>query len=110
MADGFGVGRGVTSGAFAVGSPPLSVYAYLQDLYGNTAQYGCGFFWKNQALILSLFLDIHKVCLRKTAIIRTRFFSESALAALCGIALFQKKALCGIVNPHGASLATINKS
>ncbi|MCR5843889.1 MAG: hypothetical protein K6G66_08020, partial [Oscillospiraceae bacterium] len=46
-----------------------------------------GIFRKNHALILSLFLEIHKVFLRKTAFIRTRFFSESALAALCGIAL-----------------------
>ena len=56
--------------------------------YGNTAQYACGIFRKNRALISSLFLAIHKVFLRKSAIIRTRFFSESALAALCGIALY----------------------
>ena len=28
-------------------------------LYGNTAQYACGIFRKNRALILSLFLAIH---------------------------------------------------
>ncbi|MCR5844160.1 MAG: hypothetical protein K6G66_09425 [Oscillospiraceae bacterium] len=39
--------------------------------YGNTAEYACGIFRKNHALISSLFLDIHKVCLRKIAIIRT---------------------------------------
>ena len=55
-------------------------------LLGNTAQYACGIFRKNCAMISSLFLAIHKVFLRKSAIIRTRFFSESALAALCGIA------------------------
>ena len=34
-----------------------------------------------------LFLEVHKVHLQKSAIIRTQIFSESALAALCGIAL-----------------------
>ena len=54
---------------------------------GSTAQYACGIFRKNWALISPLFLEIHKVFLRKIAIIRTHFFSESALAALCGVAL-----------------------
>jgi len=58
-----------------------------KNTYGNTAQYACGIFRKNRALISSLFLAIHKVFLQKSAIIRTRFFSESALAALCGIAI-----------------------
>ncbi|MCR5844693.1 MAG: hypothetical protein K6G66_12160, partial [Oscillospiraceae bacterium] len=49
-----------------------------------------GIFRKNRALISSFFLEIHKVFLRKTAIIRTQFFSESALAALCGIALTKR--------------------
>ncbi len=49
---------------------------------GNTAQYACGIFRKNRALISSLFLAIHKVFLLN------EFFSESALAAYCGIALF----------------------
>ena len=43
----------------------------------------------DRALILSLFLAIHKVFLRKTAFIRTWIFSESALAGLCGAALKQ---------------------
>ena len=55
--------------------------------YGNTARYARGIFRKNRALISSFFLEMHKVFLRKAAIIRTQFFSESALAALCGIAL-----------------------
>jgi hypothetical protein len=63
------------------------VYNCAEFSEGNTAQYVCGIFRKNRAPILSLFLEIHKVFLRKTAFIRTRFFSESALAALCGIAL-----------------------
>jgi len=62
-------------------------------ILGNTAQYACGIFRKNRALISSLFLAIHKVFLRKSAIIRTRFFSESALAALCGIAFTFRRAL-----------------
>ncbi|MCR5844401.1 MAG: hypothetical protein K6G66_10640, partial [Oscillospiraceae bacterium] len=49
-----------------------------------------GIFRKNCALILSLFLEIHRVFLRKTAFIRTQFFSKSALAELCGIALIDK--------------------
>ncbi len=53
---------------------------------GNTAQFAFGIFWKICALISSLFLAIHKVFLRKSAIIRTQIFSESALAELCGIA------------------------
>jgi len=36
---------------------------------------------------LSLFLEIHKVFLRKTAFIGTHFFSGFALAELCGVAL-----------------------
>jgi hypothetical protein len=39
------------------------------------------------ALTSSLFLEIHKVLLRKTAIVRTHFFSGFALAELCGVAL-----------------------
>ncbi len=35
----------------------------------------------------ALFLEIHKVFLRKTAFIRTQFFSGFALAELCGIAI-----------------------
>jgi hypothetical protein len=54
---------------------------------GNTAQSVFGIFRKNRALISSLFLAIHKVCLRKSVIIRTQFFSGFALAELCGIAL-----------------------
>ena len=54
---------------------------------GHTAQYVCGIFRQICALISSLFLEVHKVRLRKSAIIRTQIFSESALAALCGIAL-----------------------
>ena len=44
------------------------------------------FTWKICALILSLFLEIHKVFLQKNAFIRTQIFSGSALAELCGIA------------------------
>ncbi|MBQ6928558.1 MAG: hypothetical protein IJQ36_09640, partial [Oscillospiraceae bacterium] len=47
--------------------------------------------WKNCALTSSLFLEIHKVFLRKTAIARTQFFSGFALAELCGIALIRLK-------------------
>ncbi|MCR5843059.1 MAG: hypothetical protein K6G66_03780, partial [Oscillospiraceae bacterium] len=47
----------------------------------------CGIFRKICALISSLFLEVHKVHLRKSAIIRTQIFSKPALAALCGIAL-----------------------
>ncbi|MBR6711284.1 MAG: hypothetical protein IKI81_07110, partial [Selenomonadaceae bacterium] len=54
---------------------------------GNTAQYACGIFRKICALISSLFLEVHKVHLQKSAIIRTQIFSGSALATLCGIAL-----------------------
>ena len=39
------------------------------------------------ALISSLFLEIHKVFLQKSAIIRTHIFSGFALAELCGVAL-----------------------
>jgi len=53
---------------------------------GSTAQYVCGIFRKICALISSLFLEVHKVHLQKSAIIRTQIFSESALAALCGVA------------------------
>ena len=38
-------------------------------------------------MISSLFLAIHKVCLRKTAILRTQFFSKFALAESRGAAL-----------------------
>ena len=57
------------------------------EYYGNTAQSAFGIFRKIRALILSLFLAIHKVFLRKTTFIRTWIFSESALAGLCGVAL-----------------------
>ena len=53
---------------------------------GNTAQFDCGISWKICALISSLFLEVHKVHLRKSAFIRTQIFSGSALAELCGIA------------------------
>jgi len=59
---------------------------------GNTAQSAIGASWKICALILSLFLEIHKVFLRKTAFIRTQIFSGFALVELCGIA-FEKRAL-----------------
>ena len=36
-------------------------------------------------------LEIHRVFLRKTAFIRTQFFSKSALAELCGIALSARR-------------------
>ena len=48
----------------------------------NADQIAFGIFRKNCALILSLFLAIHKVFLRKSAFIRTQFFSKSALADL----------------------------
>ena len=54
---------------------------------GNTAQFAIGASWKICALISSLFLAIHKVLLRKSAIIRTQIFSGFTLAELCGIAL-----------------------
>ena len=38
---------------------------------GNTAQSACGISWKICALISSLFLEVHKVHLRKSAFIRT---------------------------------------
>ena len=53
---------------------------------GNTAQSSFGASRKNCALTSSLFLEIHKVFLRKTAIVRTQFFSGFALAELCGVA------------------------
>ena len=53
---------------------------------GNTAQSAIGASWKNCALTSSLFLEIHKVFLRKSAIVRTQFFSGFALAELCGVA------------------------
>ena len=54
---------------------------------GNTAQSAIGASWKIRALILSLFLEIHKVFLQKNAFIRTQIFSGFALAELCGVAL-----------------------
>jgi hypothetical protein len=54
---------------------------------GSAAQSALGASRKNRALISSLFLEIHKVFLRKTAFIRTRFFSGFALTELCGAAL-----------------------
>ncbi len=44
-----------------------------------------------KAGVMLLFLEIHRVFLRKTAFIRTQFFSKSALAELCGIALGKLK-------------------
>ena len=52
-------------------------------LKGNTAQSAFGISWKICVLI---FLEVHKVHLRKSAFIRTQIFSGSALAELCGIA------------------------
>ena len=64
------------------------ILATALDMFsGNTAQSAFGASWKNCALILSLFLGIHKVFLQKTAFIRTQFFSGFALTELCGIAL-----------------------
>ena len=48
----------------------------------NDDQFAFGIFRKICALILSLFLAIHKVFLRKSAFIRTQIFSQSALAEL----------------------------
>ena len=50
----------------------------------NADQIAFGIFRKNCALILSLFLAIHKVFLRKSAFIRlyAQFFTKSALADL----------------------------
>ena len=53
---------------------------------GNTAQSACGISWKICALISSLFLEIHKAFLQKTAFIRTQIFTGFALAELCGVA------------------------
>jgi len=53
---------------------------------GNTAQSAFGASWKICALISSLFLEIHKVFLQKSAFTRTQIFSGFALAELCGIA------------------------
>ena len=64
------------------------ILATALDMFsGNTAQSAFGASWNICVLILLLFLEIHKVILRKTVCIRTQIFSESALAALCGIAL-----------------------
>ena len=60
---------------------------YKKIFLGNTAQSAIGISWKICALISSLFLEVHKVHLRKSAFIRTQIFSGSALAELCGIAL-----------------------
>ena len=64
------------------------ILATALDMFsGNTAQSAFGASWKTPALILSLFLAIHKVFLQKTAFIRTQIFSGFALAELCGVAL-----------------------
>ena len=64
------------------------ILATALDMFsGNTAQSAFGAAWKIRALILSLFLAIHKVFLQKTAFIRTQIFSGFALAELCGVAL-----------------------
>ena len=55
-------------------------------LFGNTTQSAFGISWKICALISSLFLEVHKVHLRKSAFVRIQIFSGSALAELCGIA------------------------
>ena len=47
------------------GKAPGDIDALVPFLYGNTAQYVCGIFRKIRALILSLFLEVHKVHLRK---------------------------------------------
>jgi len=56
---------------------------------GNTAQFVFSASWKICALISSLFLEIHKVFLQKSAFTRpcAQIFSGFALAELCGIAL-----------------------
>ena len=84
-------GNMLLDGYEAKGAPTKRISLQRERLFalGNTAQYACGIFRKNRALISSLFLAIHKVFLRKSAVIRTRFFSESALAALCGIAFIK---------------------
>ena len=62
--------------------------AYLQGVYTDGAQRASAVARRTlRKVYKKLFLAIHKVFRRKTAFIRTRFFSESALAALCGIAL-----------------------
>jgi len=70
-----------------VANNPRRIYTVARQNLGNTVQYACGIFRKICALILSLFLEVHKVHLQKSAIIRTQIFSESALAALYGITL-----------------------
>ena len=70
------------------------VLATALDMFsGNTAQSAFGASWKIRALILSLFLAIHKVFLQKTAFIRTQIFSGFALAELCGAALRQHRTI-----------------
>jgi hypothetical protein len=54
-------------------------FSFPKKFLGNTAQFAFGIFRKNHALISSVFLAIHKVFLRKTAIIRTQILSQSAL-------------------------------
>ena len=60
----------------------LSCKTILAPPLVNADQIVCGIFRKICALISSLFLEIHKVFLRKSAIIKTQIFSESALADL----------------------------
>ncbi|MBQ6903044.1 MAG: hypothetical protein IJQ26_00855, partial [Lachnospiraceae bacterium] len=64
-------------------------------------QYAFGASWKIRALIMSLFLEIHKVFLQKNAFIRTQIFSGFALAELCGVALRK--------NVRSASLRTSDR-
>ena len=59
-------------------------------IWGQRHTIRLGIFRKICALILSLFLEVHKVHLQKSAIIRTQIFSESALAALCGVAPWKR--------------------
>jgi len=55
----------------------------LFSFSAGTTPFAFGASRKISALILSVFLAIHKVCLRKTAFIRTKIFSGFALAKLC---------------------------
>ena len=75
-----------TDSLFIISQSPVQ-FNCLKNNLGNTAQSACGISWKICALISSLFLEVHKVHLRKSAFIRTQIFSGSALAELCGVAL-----------------------
>ena len=72
---------------FVMADMPYRVHAMMERKNLSEDQANFGIFRKNCALILSLFLEIHRVFLRNTVFIRTQFFSKSALAELCGIAL-----------------------